>query len=172
MSAPPADVAVARFLLGNLTLGTLVPVHAPETMSRRTMVLIVTSACVAAIAVSGAAWVAVRSAPTAPVRPVTRFRIALPPNGMAPHYLPSGHLAFVRNGVMLAVPFDLRTLRVTGTAVPLINDVFESVATGAAKLAVSGTRSVAYVPGGAQRLARAMVWVDRRGAVEPLPEPT
>ena len=34
--------------------------------------------------------------------------------GVAPHYLSSGHLTFVRNGVMLAAPFDLGTLQVTG----------------------------------------------------------
>jgi len=94
---------------------------------------------------------------------------ALFEGGTAPHYLPSGHLTFVRDGVMLAVPFDLGTLQVTGAAVPLIDGVFASVPNGAAKLAVSETGSIAYVPGGAARLARAMVWVDRHGMVQPLP---
>ena len=81
----------------------------------------------------------------------------------------SGHLAFVRNGVMLAMPFDVRTLQVSGTAVPLVDGIFESVSQGSAKLAVANTGTIAYVPAQAQQLAVAMVWVDRHGAVEPVP---
>ena len=89
--------------------------------------------------------------------------------GTAPHYLPSGHLAFVRNGVMLAMPFDVRTLQASGTAVPLVDGIFESVSQGSAKLAVANTGTIAYVPAQTQQLAVAMVWVDRHGAVEPVP---
>src|SRR4029079_5048151 len=38
-------------------------------------------------------------------------------------YLPTGHLAFVREGVMFAAPFDVRRLAVTGAAVPVVAGV-------------------------------------------------
>src|SRR5262249_11275781 len=57
--------------------------------------------------------------------------------GTAPHYLPSGHLSFVRNGALMAAPFDARAVQVTGPAVRLIDDVYEIAPNGAAKLAVA-----------------------------------
>ncbi len=38
-------------------------------------------------------------------------------------YLPSGHLLYAVGGVMLAVPFDLRRLQPTGSAVPVLEGV-------------------------------------------------
>ena len=35
-------------------------------------------------------------------------------------YLPTGHLVFLRQGTLMAVPFDLNSLDVTGQPVPAI----------------------------------------------------
>ena len=91
--------------------------------------------------------------------------------GVAPHYLPSGHLTFVRNGVMLAAPFDLGTLQMTGAPVQVLDGLTESVTTGEVKLAVSPNGTVAYVPGGSARRNRALTWVDRTGNAQTLPVP-
>jgi serine/threonine-protein kinase len=72
---------------------------------------------------------------------------------------------------MLAAPFDLPTLRVTGAAVPIIDGVFEIAPSGAAKLAVSMSGTIAYVGPEAQQRLRELVWVDRHGVVQPLSAP-
>ena len=44
--------------------------------------------------------------------------------GVSPHYLPTGHLVYAAlDGSLRAVPFDARTLEVTGNPVPLIEGV-------------------------------------------------
>ena len=46
------------------------------------------------------------------------IRRVLIEGGTMPEYLDSGHLVFKRADALMAVPFDLRTLQVTGTALP------------------------------------------------------
>src|SRR5262249_40464833 len=45
------------------------------------------------------------------------------PGGDNGRYVPSGHLTFVRNGSLIAVPFDLSTLTVRGPEVPVADAV-------------------------------------------------
>lgn len=41
-------------------------------------------------------------------------------------YVPTGHLAFLRRGVLFAIPFDRSSLRITGAPVPLIEGVAQA----------------------------------------------
>ena len=50
----------------------------------------------------------------------------------------------------MAVPFDPQRLAVTGTAVPVVEDVMQSPVSGAAQYTMSATGSLAYIPGGVQ----------------------
>ena len=93
----------------------------------------------------------------------TNERIVLIDGGRDARYLPTGHLVYGLNGVLLAVPFDLETRQVTGGAVPLVEGVRDAGAlTGAVQFSIAATGSLVYVPGsaGAQR---SLVWVDRQG---------
>ena len=101
----------------------------------------------------------------------TGERRVLVEGGTHPHYLSSGHLVFARAGVVLAAPFDLRTLRVQGAPVAVVEGVSMNVTQGAVQLAVSGTGSIAYVPGSEVQGGRTPVWVDRRGVVQPVSAP-
>jgi Tol biopolymer transport system component len=97
-------------------------------------------------------------------------RVVLREGGSSPRYLPSGHLVYTRYGSLLAVPFDLQRLEVTGEPLQVLENVLMPGGWGAiAHLDVSRTGSLAYVPG---RLApeRSLVWVDRQGNTEPLTE--
>jgi len=88
-------------------------------------------------------------------------------------YLPTGHLVYNRESIqaLMALPFDLATLRVTGgQAVELSERVWEGGAEGA-QYAVSDTGTVAYVRSYPRRYERRLVWVDRSGQVEALPAP-
>ena len=43
-------------------------------------------------------------------------------------YSPSGHIVYIHFGTLLAVPFDLERLAVTGPPAPVVDGVFESLA--------------------------------------------
>jgi len=96
-------------------------------------------------------------------------------------YLPTGHLAYAFSGVIMAVPFDLERLEVSGGPVPVIEGVRRaSVAsstggTATAQFSVASTGALVYVPGPA-RLAggdgdSTLAIFDGKGGVEPLKIP-
>ena len=109
----------------------------------------------------------------------TGKRTVLIRGGADGRYLRSGHLVYVRRGTLMAVPFSLERLEVTGGAVALIADVMqagnmssETADSGAGQFAVSETGSLLYMPGGLfPDPERSLVWVDRTGDVKPLPLP-
>jgi eukaryotic-like serine/threonine-protein kinase len=89
-----------------------------------------------------------------------------------PHYAPSGQLVYAQGGNLIAVPFDLRRLEVTGGAVPVVEGVLQSTTSGATQYSLSATGSLAYVSGVAQATEqRSLVWVSRNGTGQPLPIP-
>ncbi len=90
--------------------------------------------------------------------------------GTFPHYVPSGHVVYNREGRLIAVPFDLERLEVTGAPVPVVDNVMES-AQGAADFGFSSSGSLIYVPGGAAVARRSLAWVDRNGTAQRLVAP-
>jgi serine/threonine-protein kinase len=82
--------------------------------------------------------------------------------------LPTGHLVFVREGTLFAVPFDASRLAVTGGAVPVQDGVRQapSPASGAAQWTFSAAGSAAFVPGDGTSSDRALFWLDRKGRLE------
>ena len=109
----------------------------------------------------------------------TGKRTVLIRGGADARYLRSGHLLYLRRGTLMAVPFDLVRLEVTGGAVALIADVMQSANTpsessesGAGQFSVSDSGSLLYLPGGMFPDAeRSLAWVDRAGKVQPLALP-
>src|SRR5262249_15054212 len=73
-----------------------------------------------------------------------------------------------RNGILVAVPFDLTRLKPSGPPIPLEEAV--KFAEGA-DYSLSSSGSLIYMPDNPQRLENRLVWVDRNGGVEPLPAP-
>jgi serine/threonine-protein kinase len=70
--------------------------------------------------------------------------------GSDARYLQTGHLLYAVAGTMLAAPFDVSRLAVTGPAVAVIEGVLRStpgLPTSASHVAVSETGTLAYVPG-------------------------
>jgi len=74
--------------------------------------------------------------------------------GSDARYLPTGHLVYALGGTIFAVPFDVESLTVTGTPVPVIVGVRRSTGfvTGMAQLATSTNGTLAYLPGPAKPL--------------------
>jgi serine/threonine protein kinase/Tol biopolymer transport system component len=79
-----------------------------------------------------------------------------------------GHLIYVRDGTLYAVPFDLDRLEVTGPSVHAIEGVTSNAITGGAQLAVSANGSLVYRPG-QSGAALQLHLMDREGKTTPLP---
>ncbi len=93
--------------------------------------------------------------------------------GTLPVYAPTGHLLYVQGGTLMAVPFDASQLRLSGAAVPVVEGVMQS-ALGVfptAHYSVSSDGSLAYISGRLRGANSTLVWVDRKGAEQPVPAP-
>ena len=89
--------------------------------------------------------------------------------GSYARYVPTGHLVYAREDKLLAAPFDLDRLQLTGPpAVVLAGVANYSEELGETPFSVSESGSLVYAPGTASVSQRTLVWVDRQGAVEPL----
>ncbi len=78
-------------------------------------------------------------------------------------YLPSGHLAYTRNGTLFVVGFDAERLEVKGTPVPVIEGVMTGASNGDADFAVSNNGTLIFQPGTLTSFQRNLVWMDRSG---------
>jgi eukaryotic-like serine/threonine-protein kinase len=92
------------------------------------------------------------------------------------HYVPTGHLVYMKNGTLMAARFDANTARITGPEVALLEGVMQSVNAGnsneealAGQFDISRTGTLLYAAGGVfpPRLLTP-VMVDRRGAAAPI----
>jgi len=86
--------------------------------------------------------------------------------GSKPQYASSGHLVFAREGKLLATPFDLERLELTGSAIPVREDVMTYLTSN---FSLSSEGSLAYVPVVGGVVKNTPVWVNYEGEVEPLP---
>jgi serine/threonine-protein kinase len=91
--------------------------------------------------------------------------------GTHPRYSPSGHLLYARDGKILALPLDVRHLKVSGQPVTVLEGVLMSRNSGVANYDVSASGDLAYFPGVVDKGERTLVWVDRNGNAEPLKLP-
>jgi Tol biopolymer transport system component len=88
--------------------------------------------------------------------------------GTNPHYVASGHLVFVRAGVLLAAAFDAEKLEVTGAAVPVAENILENPRIGAGQYAISKEGTLVYIAGGVTYGEHELVFVDKAGNAKPL----
>jgi serine/threonine-protein kinase len=107
------------------------------------------------------ATLVVQRLPTGPRKAVLR-------GGSQGRYLPSGHLVYIRNGTLFAVPFDLDRLELTGQPVPALENVLSNATTGSAQFAVSASGTLVYVPGRSSGAGIPVHWIDREGKTTPL----
>ena len=92
-------------------------------------------------------------------------------------YVPTGHLVFLRRGVLFAVPFDAERLEIRGTPIAVLDGVAQALTagnsdyvTGAGQFAIAANGALAWVSGPVVPYPDAtLVTVDRRGQVSPLP---
>ncbi len=101
--------------------------------------------------------------------------------GADARYVPTGHLVYMRTGTLMAVPFNLQRLEVTGNPVAVAADVMQAANTqnnliadsGAGQFSVSTSGTLVYLPGGVLPAPeRSLHWVDRSGAERPVGVPS
>lgn len=93
-----------------------------------------------------------------------------PPIGH-PTYLPGGHIVFGQFGRLLAVPFDLDKLELTGLPAPVMENLHTSFAQGATQFFAAPDGTLLFVPGHSATEGQLM-WLDRQGNTEYLPFPS
>ena len=86
----------------------------------------------------------------------------------SPTYSSTGHLLFMRTRHLLAVPFDLDRLEITGPEVTLVQDIDGDESSGQMDYRFSPSGVLAYQPRRVPDL-HTFVWVDRNGKETPLP---
>jgi Tol biopolymer transport system component len=87
--------------------------------------------------------------------------------GYHPRYLERDTLLFVRGGALMSVGFDAESNRVTGTPQQRISGLLANVNSQVAFYETSNGPHLVYVQGSYEQPDRRLVWVDRRGRVEP-----
>jgi Tol biopolymer transport system component len=95
----------------------------------------------------------------------TGERRVLLEGGTNPRYAASGHIVFARAGAILAAPFDLSRLAVTGPATTLIEGI-RIEEWGAAQFALSADGTLVYVNGGPAWIGK-LTSVDYQGISKP-----
>ncbi|MDH3270282.1 MAG: protein kinase [Gemmatimonadota bacterium] len=88
--------------------------------------------------------------------------------GVFARYSPSGHLLYISaDGLLLAVPFDARSVEVTGPPVALTEGLAVG-GFGSADLAIAGDGTLVYMSGQTTSGLGRAVWVDRDGDLTPV----
>ena len=83
-------------------------------------------------------------------------------------YVESGHVVYADGGTLFAIPFDLGSLSVTGSAAPVVEGVTTSGGELEAQYSTSPDGKLAYVTGAAGQTTLSQVMVDMDGRVEAL----
>ena len=106
----------------------------------------------------------------------TGKRRTLIEDGADARYVPTGHIVFVRRGTLMAAPFDLGSLKLTGPPVPVVENLLQAINagdlldnSGSGQYCFSDSGSLLYAHGGIfPDPENQLFWVDRRGKDEPV----
>src|SRR5207249_62791 len=93
--------------------------------------------------------------------------------GSDARYVPTGHIVYALGSTLLAVPFDVEKLQVTGGPVPIIEGArrLSAGTAAAAQFSFSNNGSMVYIPVGVSSAGtgeRTIAFVDRAGVRRPL----
>jgi len=99
----------------------------------------------------------------------TRKAAILIDNATDAHYSPSGHLVYLSHGTIMAVPFDEKQQKITGTPLPVLQGAQTLSGGQFAFLSLARDGTLAYIPGGTIGIHNRLVSVDRSGKETVLP---
>ncbi|TDI36827.1 MAG: serine/threonine-protein kinase [Acidobacteria bacterium] len=93
----------------------------------------------------------------------TGERTTLIHGGKDARYVPTGHLVYTTQSTLFAVPFDLGTLEMTGSPIPVVESVLSAAGTsGASQFSFSDDGLLAYISP-SRGSERELLWVTRDG---------
>jgi Tol biopolymer transport system component len=100
-----------------------------------------------------------------------QWKVLLDETGYHARYVPTGHVVYLKDNTMMAVPFDIEGEKITGAPEPVLEGI-ASNSGGASHFHFSETGTLAYVLGqttsaATRTLSSSPVWVDARGNEEP-----
>jgi len=102
----------------------------------------------------------------------TGERKVIQQNGTFGHYVAldpaSGVVVYASGGSLFGVPFDVEALEVTGSAVPLVENVTVGAIEGSSQYSASLDGTLVYGSGKSRIIGHSLSWIDRDGNVEPL----
>jgi Tol biopolymer transport system component len=104
--------------------------------------------------------IVVQALPTGPRRVVVK-------GGYHGRYLPSGHVVYMHEGTLFAIPFDLARLEPAGAAVPVIGELVVAPYSAGAQFAFSDRGTLVYLTGRSSPML-SIQWLDRTGNLAPL----
>jgi Tol biopolymer transport system component/predicted Ser/Thr protein kinase len=79
-----------------------------------------------------------------------------------------GHLVYLHQGTLFAVPFDLDRLETRGTPAPLLEDVAGNAAGGGGQFDVARNGTLVYLSGKSSNASWPVAWMDSTGKTTPL----
>ena len=93
--------------------------------------------------------------------------------GAFARYLSAGYIVYARANALLAVPFNLNALEVTGSPVPVLENVMMTPSNAKVQFSLSRDGDLVYLEGrsdDSRDAAQPLVWLDRQGTEQPLTE--
>ena len=100
----------------------------------------------------------------------TRTWRTILPNASNAHYLSTGHLVYAHADTLMAAPFNLKSLSVTGPPVQVLHEVFTNSEDGYGYMAVARSGNLVYASRAGHTdyiAATRVVWVSREGKESP-----
>jgi len=91
------------------------------------------------------------------------YQVVLDEEGYNAVYSQTGHILYGRSNRLMAVPFDLKNLRISGVSAPVLGNVQIHNLTGSMSYALSEEGTIIYVPGGETDDLRSILSVDLSG---------
>jgi serine/threonine protein kinase/Tol biopolymer transport system component len=91
--------------------------------------------------------------------------------GAFARYLSAGYIVYARGNAIFAVPFNLKTLEVTGSPVTVLENVMMSQSNARVQFSLSRGGDLVYLEGrsdDSRDAAQPLVWLDRHGTEQPL----
>jgi eukaryotic-like serine/threonine-protein kinase len=88
--------------------------------------------------------------------------------GFFARYMATGHIVYMHDGTLFALPFDLKRLEVTGQPVPILGGVLAVPGDASAQVSFSQGGNLLYVAGHVELRTASIYWRDSEGKFTPL----
>lgn len=85
-------------------------------------------------------------------------------------YVATGHVVYMHEGTMFAVPFDRKRLEVTGLPTPILEGITANPGDATMQLSFAENGTLMYVPGHSGFRLASIYWMDREGKFTPIRE--